>query len=802
MAKRFYRYLPVSIVLILLAIMPFFWLSPGEVDIGGDGGRLYFYDPVNLIKNVGSFYVSPSGTGETEASFFYLPFIASLIGFNEIFGSSYILVSFFNAVKIVVSFVAIYLIIKELIGNSSENRMLTEISAILAGLFYIFTPAMTNNYLLALLSHNQIFLNPLIFYLVLRFIVKDDLKYIWIALLVSLIFANNFSFSAAPPFFAFYPLAFVFILAYTFFIRQAKIPWRKFPLVLLFFLGLHAFHLLPEAYDLLTPGSHTNTRVFDAGDIKDQIGYFYGVLAIPKISSHFLAYSPTNQIEGGTVIFAAVFILGLYFNKKKNKTILLAGLFFLIALFFVTAKIADIGIKFYEVLFYIPGFSMFRNFFGQWQFVFYFFYALFFGLAVSSLLNKIRSYRVSIIIFGAIVFYLILSSWKFIDGGLVNPIQNETKDTRTAITMDPDYEKTLEFIRSLPVDGKILILPFTDTYEQIFYGLNSGAYVGTSTIGQLTGKKDFSGYARMASYGDVFWKISERKDYESIKELLGILNIRYVFHNTDPRIYDSSSFPRRYSPDFTRKYMPHDQKAYKGFIENFTTKKIYERGFFSVYQTEEATYLPHFYTAKTVEWYEDDPKLSGYSKASSFFPRKEDADVRVAYIDKKNCQSIYLQEYCDENNPDMYVPRIFFERINQTKYKISVFDSKKPYLLVFSEAFHENWKVFMTEGNPEEKEVIASHFEGEIKEGKHTNVFLNTKIFETFSMKPLSEDKHFQTNAYANAWYIEPSDVSKRSNYELIVEMTGQRIFYIGLFISAVTLLTAFIVAIFFKKFI
>ena len=74
--------------------MPFFWFKPGEMDLGGDGGRLYFYDPINVVKNLGSYYVLPSATGRAEAYFFYLPFIAFLAGIKQIVDSSYIPVSY------------------------------------------------------------------------------------------------------------------------------------------------------------------------------------------------------------------------------------------------------------------------------------------------------------------------------------------------------------------------------------------------------------------------------------------------------------------------------------------------------------------------------------------------------------------------------------------------------------------------------------------------------------------------------------------------------------------------------------
>ena len=41
------KYFGIAIgISIILFIIPFFWLKPGFVDLGGDAGRLYFIDPM------------------------------------------------------------------------------------------------------------------------------------------------------------------------------------------------------------------------------------------------------------------------------------------------------------------------------------------------------------------------------------------------------------------------------------------------------------------------------------------------------------------------------------------------------------------------------------------------------------------------------------------------------------------------------------------------------------------------------------------------------------------------------------
>jgi len=156
-------------------------------------------------------------------------------------------------------------------------------------------------------------------------------------------------------------------------------------------------------------------------------------------------------------------------------------------------------------------------------------------------------------------------------------------------------------------------------------------------------------------------------------------------------------------------------------------------------------------------------------------------------------------------------PKITFVKINPTKYRVRVEGARGPYTLVFSESFHRGWKLYKRDirnwildigetstkkdiGNQildtgEQKqygEIVASYFDGEIKEGTHKNIFLDKNTFETWGKKPIAEDRHYLVNGYANSWYITPQDVGGKENYELIVEFWPQRLFYIGLLISTI----------------
>src|SRR3989344_1043244 len=232
----------IAMALVLFSI-PFFWLKPGEIDMGGDGGSLYFYDPINFIKHSAIFESLPFGTGVIDTQFYYLPFV-TLITLLKIFLSSHLLSILHNSTKLVVGFLSIYGIMKVLLSFSREKNALLrekfkkiEIVSILTGIFYIFLPVLTmdDRYVNPLSIHDQVFLNPLIFYLMLKFILTEKWKYLIVALVVSLIFSHNFSYSAAPAVFSFYLFAFLFLVLYVRIILKRMLPIRKIIVGAVFF---------------------------------------------------------------------------------------------------------------------------------------------------------------------------------------------------------------------------------------------------------------------------------------------------------------------------------------------------------------------------------------------------------------------------------------------------------------------------------------------------------------------------------------------------------------------------------------
>jgi len=778
----------VSFICIILFFLPFFWFAPHELELGGDSSRLYLYDPASYLLANNLYSVEPFGLGAVGTHQDYIPFLLLLhIGYF-VFQSPYILICILNGIKLSGAFLFTYLIIREILRNhiNEKNKYAAEIASILGGFFYTFSPSVGKNMQTALTTHNLVFLNPLIAYLLLRFLITQKSIYLWFVLLMTFLFSPNFSvISGMIAVSSFYPLVLLFLVIYITLYLKKTIPWRKLLLGIILFLGIHAFQIIPGTMYVFDPGSVYNTRVFNAVSIQQEgIQYFNAILHNAMVTRGFFYSYGWTYAQWALIVAPLVIILGFLLSGKKQKDFFLIAIFFFITTFLFSANITEVGNNFYRILFYIPGFTMFRNFSGQWQWTQAFFYSLIFGYSLFLIFPKLKRkivYSVSFVIIGLLVF----SSFGFLSGHIFRQPHRTTNNVSMIIEMDPSYKEVLSFFKNNPVDGKVFDFPFTEFGYQVVPGKNRGAYIGISPLSLLAGKRDFAGQQILYPFSDVFLELIQQKDYESIKRLFGILNVRYILHMQDPKAYEEF-FPEI---PFTllHKILP-NSASLNEFVKNVVGEKVFQKGEYVIYYSDKDYYLPHFYVPTSVAAYEKKDDWMGQN--TSFYIYTKALDPRIGYIEKEVCQRFYAKSDCNQDS--MYsieesTPVINFQRINPTKYRIQVSDAKAPFILVFLDQFHKDWKVFISGKKGKKPEVQQTYYNGAIEESFHKNIFFNEKTFETIGMKSIPENRHFKVNGYANAWYITPKDANGKSEVEFIVEMTQQRFLYYGVAISLIS---------------
>ncbi len=167
-------------------------------------------------------------------------------------------------------------------------------------------------------------------------------------------------------------------------------------------------------------------------------------------------------------------------------------------------------------------------------------------------------------------------------------------------------------------------------------------------------------------------------------------------------------------------------------------------------------------------------------------------------------------------------PILEFKKINPTKYRVRVHEAAEDFPLIFSETFHQGWKLYVSEGfkaditklgtvssdpspgtsNPnqatleEVKKFIANGWISTVgqkgSKSQNGNDKVNSKnntpflakfisknvrdtiqndnipdgsIYETWFEKHLSDNFHWKVNGFANSWWIKLDDIKKTGNY-------------------------------------
>lgn len=743
----FKKYKFVAFISLFLFIVPFFWLKPGEMDLGGDGNRLFFYDPITYLKSTNIYGIRIEGMGTVEPRYYEIPYIGLIALLKFFISSPTFVISTINGLKLAGGFIAIYLIAYEFTRQVySGNSKYTYIAAILAGIFYVVSLGsfyMAYFWDRALTEHNQVFLNPIIFYLLFKFFLTNTYRYLWITLLVSFIFAPNFSYGAAPPFFAFYPLGFLFLFMYIKMFRKKPIPWKGVGIGFLLFLGIQSFHLLSQFFNLLDSGSAIHNRVFSKSEAeKEGLSYFLAIRDHGMASLNLLLPSENAFLRWISFVAPLIVIVGSILNKKKE--FLFISLFFILTFFLVTANITNIGLELYKSLFHIPVFSMFRNFYTQWLPAFIFFYSLLFGIATCTILLRLKPLYGKVFFFCVSILLVITGIPLFLGWPVNKNIIRGSDNLKVTFKMDPQIEQTLQFIRSLPDDGKFLVMPLTDFNSQLVYGKDGGAYEGPSTLRHLTYKYGFYGDRSLGwhssepvQYTEIIKKYAREKNYSRLLRIFITLNIRYIFHNADPRIYEKS-FPVHGPYEYIKTSLPNTQQGYADFIAHFPFHLIYTNGPFHIYEINKSAYNPTIFIPDSI--YQND--------MLSFDADREHA----VFIKEDVCKVQEFKNLCKERYKAPPV-ELSFNMMNPTLYKVMVRTNGPidKMLLVMQHTFHKGWKLVI------DNKIIA-------------------------------EDRHIPVNGYANGWLLTGKDIPKSETYTVFIKLDQQKYFWYGWALTSVSL--------------
>jgi len=195
-------------------------------------------------------------------------------------------------------------------------------------------------------------------------------------------------------------------------------------------------------------------------------------------------------------------------------------------LFLVTANIGNPLLNFYESLFSIPGFSMFRSFYTKFSFPFVFFFAILLSLSLfylSKLLKK-KIFILYIFLFLVIVF----NGWPLISGIITNGVLWQSKDVKIPIEIEDTYLSFINYLKNKKVD--LVLEHKAERYHLVAAASIIAKVVGDSEIEKIKKKIgiDFgSGYMSDQKTAEFLKKHYEthsgifRKSWAPYKDIMG-----------------------------------------------------------------------------------------------------------------------------------------------------------------------------------------------------------------------------------------------------------------------------------------
>ncbi len=736
-------------IVISLFLIPQTWNKWDFYNLGGDDSRLYLYSPWHWLNNVAMhswFYISGLAFYNPQQAAIPFSLLMSII--KNIF-------PFLNIQKLLwgltlsLGFLSAYFILGELVWDKKNRYSFT--AAIISGLSYIFLPILFySEWSNSLYNLPGIFTFPLLLLFFIKAINQKKVSYLIFGSIVGLIFSLSiFSFQWS---YAFLIGCAVFLFFYFILIEKDKVRFIKYLIIYVcIFVLLGSFWILPFLYSTISD-SHAyqsmsdNFRKSAVSTINTVIPYMNIYDTLSGLLSRNLIFHfrwPIVEIAEYTynmaflnilmpiIIFSGLLIKGVK-NLRESKLLTALCITVLMLAYFQTVNIGMWGQKlFIAFTRNVFGWVMFRNFYAKFPIAYAFFYSIALGIAIYIILQHITKKIIKAIVVIAPLTIIMLQSVPFIHGDINNlPHLLGEEITKKNIKIPQYYKDAMKYLENLD-ESRILTLPLTFATWSIFRGLdNKGIYIGGSPIKVFTGKDNFNGkmdFESVAGLPDRLSTALANNDYQRLKYLFGLLNVQYIFYNSD--IYNLSAIvQQKYlwnHSDFSNKvYVEH-------LIDNIAKEKMASYGPISVYKLSNEFILPRVYASTSIDR----------------IPQGSDGS-----------------------------PEIVFKKINPTKYIIKVDGAKKPFWIIFNERFHDKWKLYIMKDRPP----------GEL-EARHLMNFTPQDIRLLFR-RPL-ELRHQLVNSYANGWYVEPEDLNLGESFTLTLYFWPQVLFYLGLAISGLTLI-------------
>ena len=758
----------IFLLIIIISLIPVFW-TYGFIGIEGDviipfsstSLEKYFYQWLPI--NNGQ-YIS---LNYAPLYIFYKVFETFNLTIYTISSSLLFLLSF-------VSGVGIYKLCK-LIYPGINLYLIVPIS------FYLLSPAFLNGghylYIYSLI--------PWFVYFTFRIIDKKKLDYIDIIFLNLVLFFSSLDLPNVKYIFHLF-LIMIIIVALSLILHKISFKhlyeskWKILLLILslsYLWIPLVAFVLdySPEKYDI-----HVKKGYIDEGPMMD----FGSTLLNKMVRLHHdtinlnqearLKYNSNKLISSAGFIFILIILIGfLYGNStsfKKNKNQFKISIFLLLLcvyLFFAVGPNPPFGFIYEYLVKNFYYFAFLRTTAGA-----VFFLSMIYAVLLYVTVINVKTKKMKYLIVLVFVASLVLVSYPMINGEFYKNMGNINRFTNKSDygqKIPPQYFEVIDTINSKRLDYK-LYLPKMD----LGYFTTNWGYFGPTSFYE-------------------FFYTSNNIGSKQVYSNLANHNIRYVL--LDYSVLSNTNFDI-----------------------SLTNKTIYRSDNKLVVDlVNSGTFLPHFYIPVEIII-----SNGSVSDLPNIFHRQDYILNSVVFLEEQNWNKINKTLKISNNSKTR--PIIEFTKINPTKYRIVVHKMNGKFPLVFSEQFHDFWKVYLVEyksssithslsllnkykileGNEldqatknDVKQFIENGWISSLGDGKENKIkninwdlgkrnyfiekysvdFISKNFYDTIQNNNLRQGTFYETwfkdivgdndhlvaNGYANSWILDPQQICDKN---------------------------------------
>lgn len=524
------------IISLFIFLIPFsHYLKFGPFNFGGDSTRLYIHYPgywlknysLNLI-NYGNPNVNSAGNAAMVPQLLIYNFL-NLISPNL---SIYIHNSFIS----LSAFLGIFFLLKDTIIKyfPNKNFFLIICLSILFLTSQLYSHIIFNNggfwvYVFAGVPFICVFFS--------RFIIYGSLSNLLFFYLFLLLFSTIFLYQNIS--WSFFFIINCLVLYYPLFLKVKKNKIiKRFLIIFTLFIIFNLGNIISFLNELLNRDSLANQEnIFNFRNEANYIGNnFFPLFNLQNLNLQIMGsdvYGSENVYFLKFFLLINSLLIGLsiiYFvNLKSNvknfifyKKFLYLLIFFLINFFLINQSFNNLIINFFELLYKIKYFEVFKSYYGKFGFSYLIsFLSLIYAFSFFLYKNNYLRACIHYLFF----FIIILSSINFINGKIYNLKTRYTSSSYPINGLSNDFYALINFLKEENQDnfnGNVILFPISNEYYlNVNSNDNNSTYVGPSPISLFENINVFNGY-----YGNKI--IYDSFLFGKIEEFLKNLNNRYI----------------------------------------------------------------------------------------------------------------------------------------------------------------------------------------------------------------------------------------------------------------------------------